>query len=216
MGEQVFQQVISLGPNCRAKHHIQRIFGKRISPRGVFDWQVTPEEAFIEYLGRDFRGIFERSDLIIQEGKVVNKRLGTKHPHEFPDKASEVEVDRFFSTAKQVHDQAAAVTRRAIENNLTTLFVVGLPVSDALFDEFEQHVRRKSPRKRFKILAAPEGDDLTDPMNEGWIGDHEVWTRHLTQFEISPPLSVRAGYQIYRLRKNLRYLAPFRERLKVD
>ncbi|WP_436121287.1 hypothetical protein [Aminobacter sp. LjRoot7] len=55
----VFQQVASLGPNCSAKFHIRRIFGERISRRGVLDWRVTPVPAIAGYMRRDFNGILE-------------------------------------------------------------------------------------------------------------------------------------------------------------
>jgi hypothetical protein len=74
---------ISLGPNCRGKYHLHRVFADA-SPSGVFDWQVTPVEAIHCYLRQDFAGLFERADLVVRTGVVWNARYGTSHQHEFP------------------------------------------------------------------------------------------------------------------------------------
>lgn len=199
----VFQQIVSLGPNCRAKFHIRKIFGEHISRRGVFDWQVTPVPAVAEYIRRDFNGLFERDDLHVVDGVVFNKRFGTSHMHEFPKDIAENTLDALYAKAREGHDIWCAVSRMALNNDLSTLFVLARPVSAGDMAEISGLIEKARPGRRFLLLAAPEGDH-----DNHWSGDHEVWKAHLSTFQIRWPLSAIMAEQMQRLRKNVRYLRP--------
>ena len=207
--KQVFRQVVVLGADCRSKFHVQRVFGSlKGGKRGVFDWQGTPGETLMEYLRRDFTGMFERQDLqVSDEGHVVNRRFGSSHKHAFPKHLSEAELDLLYPAARALHDHWCSVTKEAIGNRLSTLFVTSS--ADFPLKDVEQLIAARYPQKTFHILAAPGNDDNGDP-----FGDPDVWTQHLSRFEIVPPLSARALFLAHRLRKNLRFLAPpsWRER----
>jgi hypothetical protein len=207
LNQRVFQQVVSLGPNCRAKQHMKQNFGDRITRRGVFDWQVTPGGALLEYLRRDFHGMFERADLAVIAGKVTNLRYGTEHPHEFPIEVTEAQLDLLFPAARKAHDGWCRVSQDMIADSLTTLFILGLPVPNEVADEFRAHVQRVNPRKRFELLLSPVGD-VAEWRGDAWKGDAELWVRHLSQFQICPPLSARLRHQLRRLHKNFRYFLP--------
>jgi hypothetical protein len=204
---QVFQQVVSLGPRCRAKHHIRLNFGHNISKRGAFDWQVTPPEALLEYFNRGFSGTFERADLEVVDGCLVrNRRYGTEHPHQFPTgQITEADLDRLYPAAKNVHEKSCQATRAALANGLSTLFVLGEEMPHDVVNEVRGFLELFDPRRRFEILLAPEGDQNTV---DDWSGNPELWARHLAPYRIVPPISVRVEYQLYRIRKNLGYLLP--------
>lgn len=96
---------ISLGGACATKFQACRTLYLRAYPQGsverlreallykmvadvftrhVFDWQITPYAALLAYLEQDFAGVFEREDLFVDDdGIVVHRRLGTRHPHDF-------------------------------------------------------------------------------------------------------------------------------------
>jgi len=199
---QVFQQVVSLGPNCRAKYQIQRVFGKHIAKRGVFDWQTTPHPAFSLYLGRDFRGMFERSDLTVVGGVVKNTRYGTSHPHEFPLTIAEGQIDEFYGEARRRHDRLCATTKAALGNGLSTLFVLGAGVPESTIAAIRRHLALAAPNKRYLILETPNDDE------PDWRGTASIWDAHLAAFRVGPPLQARAAYQLYRVGRNLRHLLP--------
>src|ERR1035437_9466270 len=54
-------------------------YGQRNFERHIFDWQITPFAAVLEYLGSDFQGVFERADLYVDNGEVTHRVLGTRH-----------------------------------------------------------------------------------------------------------------------------------------
>lgn len=198
-----FQQVISLGPNCRAQFHIDNLRGKYKTERGVFDWQGTPSGAVIEYLQRDFRGLFERRDLVVEDGFVRNRRFGTSHRHAFPEGLVESLLDELYPLARAKHDRYCNVTRRVLKNGLPTVIVLCQPIPPEHLEEIAELIKRARPGRRFTILPAPEGDH-----DDHWTGDHELWAKHLSNFTFRPPLRVVAQYQFRRLKSNLFNLKP--------
>ena len=203
MGGEVFQQVLSIGQSCRARHHARRIFGKNNSGRkGVFDWQITPVEALLKYLERDFVGMLERSDLAINRGSVENTRFGTIHYHEFPELSQLDDLDARYPIARRRHDRWCAYTRNVMANDYSALFVLAAPVADEAVGRISEAIGRFNPRKRFLVLNGPENDHGQD-----WTGDTDVWTKHLEPFTVRPPALVKAGYICHRLKTNVARLA---------
>jgi hypothetical protein len=199
MEQQTFQQVVGLGSTCRAKHHIKRIIGKYVGRRGVLDWQVTPTDALFAYLRQDLRGMFERPDLAIERGLVFNTKYGVEHTHEFPRGLDDEELGRLYPIARASHDRWCDATRRALDNSLSTLFVLSHQLEAGEMAELSKMIAFRCAHKPHLILPAPTGDN-----DDHWTGDEKVWTRHLSQFRIDPPFSVRATGQIYRLQRNVR------------
>lgn len=155
----------------------------------------------IEYLRRDFQGVFERRDLIIVDGQVRNCRFGTSHKHAFPGELVESQLEQLYPSARQKHDYCCRVTRSALENGYSTVFVLCAPVVPEHLGEIAELVKWRRPERRFVILQAPEGDHDDD-----WDGDHEIWARHLSGFTFTPPLRVMAKFHRRRLLKKLRDL----------
>lgn len=192
--EYVFSQIVSLGPNCRAKFQIRQNFNKYSGRRGVFDWQGTPPAALIEYLRRDFIGMFERDDLQIVDGTVTNRRFGTSYKHLFPNGVTEEILDAHYPVARENHDRWCKTTKTLLTSNLATLFVLCKPVAKPEMDEIERLVKQMAPHRRYLLLACPDGDD-----EENWAGDHALWREHLSRFVIRPPLRMTLGLKIRRL-----------------
>lgn len=94
-----FHQAVSLGISCQVIYQLRRHLGDEFCSSGVFDMQVTPPSALIEYLQRDFRGMFERDDLVEENGIVFNQRFLTEHLHEFPNG-----LERSYEDARSRHD----------------------------------------------------------------------------------------------------------------
>jgi hypothetical protein len=194
----VFKQAASLGPDCRGKFHIKKILlhgGKR----GVFDGQVTPPAALIEYLRRDFVGMFERDDLYVQDGRVLNRRFGTNHIHEFPEDVTDEMLDSLYPQARRKHDVWCATTKQTLTCKLSTLFVLSRPVTKSEQDIIAELIQRMAPRRTFLLLAAPDGDAGAD-----WTGNHALWREHLSRFLIRPPVWTRIRLWLYRLRERRR------------
>jgi hypothetical protein len=185
MRQQIFQQVVSLGANCRAKYNIQLAFGRYIAPRGVFDWRITPGAAVLEYLSCDFSGVFERNDLDVDQktGHVCHTSLGVQYVHEFPQGIPEADLDSLYPEAREKHDKMCDTTRQALDNNLSTLFVVGEPHNEDVLQEIGRALAERCAHKRHMILPSPKGD-----YGKNWKGDSEVWKLHLSPYRIDPPI----------------------------
>lgn len=215
----VYNRVVVLGRDCRPQHHIQRLpcfrrYGSlrqssRMFPRSVFSWQVTPAKALLHYLRNDFKGMYELDDLRQREdGVVVNIRYDTVHQHEFPfDPPTSIRLE--YRRARARHDYLCKITRRAIADNLPTLFVFGEEIPDALRPEIVSNINRLRDGAPFTLVEwqEPSGPP-TDP-DHAWQGNHDFWRDKLTSFRIEDPASLPrlASYaavdQLRRARKNL-------------
>lgn len=204
---ETFEQALSIGQNCRARHHIRRTFGKHSGRKGVFDWQITPTSALLEYLTRDFKGMFERADLVARNGEVFNDRFGTNHVHEFPKGIQPKDIDRYYAQARKRHDRWCEFTRRVMSNNLSALFVLAAPVSPDVLGSITKAITSFNPSKRTLVLNGPENDTGID-----WTGNQAVWDKHLAPFRIRPPVSARAEYILHRVRTNVSRALPERWR----
>ncbi|MEO5757881.1 MAG: hypothetical protein ABIQ51_13615 [Mesorhizobium sp.] len=192
---------MSLGPNCRPKANIRRVFGRNTSLRHVFDWQVTPPSALIDYFQKDFVGFFEREDLFVHEAGVVgNRRYGTLHYHEFPAGFTEAALVSSYAAARARHDRWCTATRRALDNRRPTLFVLGQPLPESELQTIVKLIAARCSFKDFAVLDGPEGDDDTGDL---WEGNPTLWSKHLSPFKIEMPFSALVSYQIYRLRKHI-------------
>ncbi|MDH6229592.1 hypothetical protein M2281_000164 [Mesorhizobium soli] len=201
-----FQQAISLGSSCRAKHNMELVFGKhvtRIGRRGVFDWQITPDAALLEYIYRDFSGMFERDDLVVENGHVWHGQHRVKHQHEFPGGITGEQLTLLYPEARAKHDEWARRVRNAFSNYLSTLFVLAKPMGEDAFHELSKVIASRCAHKPYLILPAPDNDNDNE-----WEGDPEVWKQHLGQFTITPPLISQASYQLRRTKHNLRHIIP--------
>lgn len=210
MAEQTsFQQALSLGPSCRAKANIQRVFGRQTARRCVFDWQTTPPAALLAYFRNDFSGAFERADLAVAAGVVRNRKYGTKHPHEFPRDMTEDRLDALYPAALARHEGWCAALRQGLDNRHSTLFVLSAPLAEDDRRALAGLIASRCPHKRVLILDAPAGDYSRDDGDGfSWMGDRDLWAKHLSRFRIEPPLAARMKYQLHRLRRNLRYVLP--------
>ncbi|WP_287269220.1 DUF1796 family putative cysteine peptidase [Mesorhizobium sp.] len=179
-----YQQIVCLGPNCRPKRQIQHHFGQRISRRHVFDWQITPFETVLEYLRRDFRGLFERSDLEFRRGIVRNVRFQTEHQHEFPTDLTPERLDVLYSKARYLHDHWCAATIDALDNTLSTLFVVGVPMPEHIAGQLSNEIAKRCSHKPYLLLDGPEGDYPIG--GDTWAGNPKSWAEHLSGFTIEP------------------------------
>lgn len=209
-----FDQVISLGFGCRTKHQIVRNFWSSGSvhchwrewlhlKRGVFDYQGTPPQAVLTYLSNDFCGMFEREDLAMLDGRVVNARYETQHRHQFPVTITEATIDEYYATARATHDRRCATTRRALASDASTLILVSKPVPDDFLAAVGDYVRHLNPSKTFQLLQPPENDPV-----EPWQGDEALWAKHLAGYRVRVPMWARIEYGLKRARKNVRFLLP--------
>lgn len=189
MQKKTFQQIVSLGPSCRAKHHSREIFRRLVAGRGVFDWQTTPPKTILTYFENDFRGMFERRDLVVlRKGLVGNTRYQTEHPHEFPGHVLSDDLDRLYPAARQKHDLYCKWFVEAVQNSLDTAFILATPVDYDIITAVSSHVRRLNPNKRFDIIQPPKDDACVD---DDWSGDAQLWAKHLARIELRVPLRIR-------------------------
>lgn len=230
---------ISLGYSCEVKYQVSRALYMRKFPDGlenefwnmlqtpergqknferhVFDWQITPFKAVLEYLERDFEGVFEREDLMVQDGEVVHRWLHTRHPHEFhaidgvlDDRA----IDADYTDARGKFDHLVAKFRRHLEQPGPFLYVCR---EIRIYDEavrLMELLRRRNRDHAFKLLfVGYEGEDQTltalegevfkawtpfdtqKPVGHEWEGNNLGWERVLAPWS----LTVHGGDRIVRL-----------------
>jgi hypothetical protein len=229
---------ISLGYSCEVKYQTARAlfsrkfpdgteedfrrmlmtpeYGQRNFERHIFDWQITPFAAVLEYLESDFRGVFERRDLHVEDGEVVHRRLKTRHPHDFhavDGVLDEAAIDAGYAHARGKFDHLAAKFRAHLLRPGPFLYVCK---EIRIYDEavrLTQLLRARSPDHAFRLLfVGYDGEDqmldaLKDEVFKAWIpaiadkpagreweGDNARWDQILRPW----PLSVHGGDRITR------------------
>lgn len=166
-----FDYALSIGPTCAAAHHLRRAF-KRHALHGIFDWQITPIDAFEAYLNRDFQGCLEYEDLLFERGKVSNRSTGTVHVHEFDD--HDINRSMTFAKAKARHIYLCSQTRDALQGKYGKLLLqLSETRPSAELDRMNSMVRHYNPTLRFTINNGPP---LPLP-HEDWRGDLDLWNR---------------------------------------
>jgi hypothetical protein len=233
----VAYEPISLGYACEVKYQLSRTlyrrnfpdgaefdlrrmlmtddYGQRSFERHIFDWQITPFAAVLDYLDRDFHGVFEREDLVIENGEVAHRRLGTRHPHDFKPHLAmdEAALDRGYAAARAKFDHLAAKFRAHLQRPGPFLYVVR---EIRILDEavrLGELLRRRNRDHAFKLLfVGYEGEDQHLGALEGeafkawtpqasgkaaeraWEGDDGAWDAILKDW----PLALHGGDRISR------------------
>jgi hypothetical protein len=187
---QAFLRVVSLGGACRTKFNVLRYWHARETsfwatkttmPNVVFDWQITPYPAVLDYLRRDFRGMFERADLVRSEGVVVNERYATRHPHDIPKSA---DIDERYPVARSRHDHLCDNARQAFRSPLPTLFVINGKLSEPQRETLRRTIVDIRGRHPFELSVIDDEDQQpTHPAKE-WKGNKAFWNRELSRYRV--------------------------------
>lgn len=126
---------VSLGSFCEAKFQICRKLysdyygktsetgfriqmmppehGQRQYDWHAFDWQRTPFPVLLDWLEKDFDGVFEREDLRV-EGDFIMHRSGSEHSHQFHGFSSdwtEETLDRAYPSVRKAFERRVAQFR---------------------------------------------------------------------------------------------------------
>ncbi len=231
---------ISLGYSCEVKYQLSRAlyerkfpdgddfnlrrmlltdeYGQRSFERHIFDWQITPFAAVLEYLERDFQGVFEREDLFLNaDGEVEHRRLGTRHPHDFKPMGglTEALVDQGYARARSKFDHLARKFLEHLERPGPFLYVFR---EVRIYDEAARLIellKGRNPAHDFKILfvgypgetdqvlSALEGEVFkawiplaapAKPADRQWEGQDGGWDIALKDW----PLTIHGGDRISR------------------
>lgn len=152
-----FEHVFGLGGQCVVRHQTLRHMFYRFQPNAcadefhqyyigkssrirlpsqIFDWQITPASAVMDYFSKNFEGVFELDDLLIddtqtgtqdvQEGNQIRHRiLETLHPHQFPHTAvyTRDALQQFYPEARQKFEFLSRRARRTLSSDGPILFV---------------------------------------------------------------------------------------------
>lgn len=195
---------ISLGYSCEVKYQLSRAlytrkfpdgeefdlrrmlmtdeYGQRSFERHIFDWQITPFAAVLEYLERDFQGVFERDDLFLNpHGEVEHRRLRTVHPHDFKPMGglTEALIDAGYAKARGKFDHLARKFLTHLTRPGPFLYVFR---EVRIYSEAERLIellKRKNPGHDCKILFV------------GYPGETDQWMTALegTVFKAWIPLT---------------------------
>jgi hypothetical protein len=200
MKKPVFRQAMSLGHDCQVIHQLRRKFGRYHCPSGIFDYQVTPTKTLLEYLERDFRGMFERADLDVDAREIViNTRYRTRHLHEFPKGLRED-----YESAKSRHDYLCDKIRSVIDGVTPTLFGLRYSPSDfPLVSEVRSILSKRNPRLLFDIVMTSVGTPPTRPPPGHWMGNDEEWSNALSEFRVRPTVYMQTQIQMKRFVSHL-------------
>ncbi len=177
--------IASLGPSCQTRFQINRwLAGNPASGAaalsGVFDWQATPLPALLEYLRRDFCGMFEREDLAWFEGRVVHRRFGTSFLHRFPKNIAETDIGKYFVSALHKHEMACERLRLELnEPEVPLLLVVGQALEPAVADEILAIAQRSNPASLTRLLCVDAVGMPSSPPRYGWEGNDAFWDEAL-------------------------------------
>lgn len=187
---------ISLGLECRAAYQLRRVF-RACSPSGVFDWQITPAAALTTYIENDLRGMFDLSDLYIDEQNIVSHRvLGTRHQHEFPEDVTEETLPLLYPRARQRHDYLCEKFRRLVRGTQPILFAVCAHrrvEAQADMPAIIELIRRRNPSRSHYFLVEPAGGQI----GPNWMGNDEVWNAALRPYSVPVSAKIRARLALY-------------------
>jgi hypothetical protein len=183
-----FTDVVSLGSYCATKFQLSRHAYLQRNPQAsvqevrvalfssagigethIFDWQVTPFSAVINYIERDFRGLFDRSDLEIDPkfGVARNRLLGVLHSHAFHasgEKLTDADIDAQYEEARSKIDYLAQKFRRLLERTGPILYVASVIPSADEVRRFIRAMEVWAPGQRYHVA---------------FVG-RPVWTRNTT------------------------------------
>ena len=221
---------VSLGYACEVKYQLSRAlyarkfpdgaefdlrrmlmtddYGQRSFERHIFDWQITPFTAVLEYLERDFEGVFEREDLFLNaNGEVEHRRLHTVHPHDFKPHLAmdEAALDRGYADARAKFEHLAGKFRGHLERPGPFLYVVR---EIRILDEalrLSELLRHRNRGHAFKLLfVGSEGEDQHlgalegeafkgwtpresgKPPERAWEGNDHAWDVILKDWPLAP------------------------------
>ncbi len=194
-----YNRIVSLGPTCRTRYHIEAMpacprystltMSMRAFPKSVFNWQITPVGTLLEYLRRDFQGLFEQTDLEPGAEDVFNSRFGTRHPHEFPENSRSA-IENHYARARGRHDHLCRLTVSALRDPAPTLFIFGGPMPDGTRLEVEREIVRFRGKAPFDLVVWDDSD-LPRTHEGRWKGNHQFWADKLSRVEISDNLTFR-------------------------
>jgi len=161
-------KIVCLGDSCRAGFQARRFAKAQLGCKwcvpSVFDRQITPHRAMLEYFRNDFRGMFELNDFDDITGPSPrNLRFKTKHPHEFCNG---------YEAARRTHDELCASVRRVIHGRSPVLFVVGTRTDTEWPMAFDETIRTINPRLPFDVCIVRDDTPGKQPT---WKGDDAIW-----------------------------------------
>jgi hypothetical protein len=228
---------ISLGNTCEAKVQVSRVLQFRRWPKtsqaafrlqmlppkrsrdvfgwDLFDWQGTPFNTLLTYLDSDFKGVFEREDLVTDGRHVEHRRLRAEHCHDFEVLLTKDEpvitdavVDRGYPHAREQFEAMAQTFRERLTQPGPFLYV---HVCEDIPSEYRtrqliQRLSARSPDHRFHILFVGFEDEdndlsrLSDQVSKAcrprppegadpteWEGDYAAWDKALAPFTLLLP-----------------------------
>jgi len=155
--------------------------GSSTYERHVFDWAITPFTAVRHALTTGFEGMYERADLVIDQGEAVNRVHKTRHPHDFhaSDPAAgltEWDVDTQYERARGKFDHLARRFMALGERPGRYLYVFeGLPYHGHVQEVLEALEARAAAEHDFRLLLVGYPEDEDQPY--GALGDRLAWTR---------------------------------------
>lgn len=217
---------ISLGLQCETKfqlcrHRFQREAG-RDEPftaamawgadnpwftTHIFDGQTTPFVSLLEWLRRDFRGVFELEDLIVEKEQPSHRVFATRHPHEFPARDGALtmaDIHAAYPAARSRFEHLAAKFRAHLASPGSFLYVLRefRPAADveallALLSGPSRHVHLLMVDWEGKDTDAASLPDVSlawlpktvnKPAGRQWEGDDAAWDRALSPYWMCPIL----------------------------
>jgi hypothetical protein len=138
-----FDTVVSLGPDCLPAMRISQYFARHRRCSSPFSYQITPRSALVEYFARDFRGMFEKDDMIACGPKAArNTRFGTIHPHEFANGLAS------YEQARSRHDYLCEKMRALAHHKGGVVFVTYGSDTDGIDDV----IAKAFPELSFRVI----------------------------------------------------------------
>ena len=193
---------ISLGSTCAVKFQTsRRMYFDKYGPRGdlhecrrtlltpergsssyerhVFDWAITPFTAVRHALTVGFEGMYERADLVIEDGEAVNAVHRTRHPHDFhagdPSTGlTDADIDAQYASARGKFDHLARRFVGLKDRPGRYLYVFeGFPYVGHVAEVLER--LGGSPEHDFMLLLVGYDDEGEQPYET--LGERLAWTR---------------------------------------
>lgn len=224
---------ISLGYACQTKFQIARALNARDMPghsemrlrlemtppgRGarhfgwdVFDWLGVSLAAVTDYIAREFQGVYERDDLIIEDDIVYHRQYRTVHDHDYEAMReqngvlSPERLDAAYPSERKKFDARAAAFLQRLHTPGDFLYIHENKVfpSAAQIQALLGLLTARSPDHRVHLLligqdtppdyaspavtTAQGAAESGKPKGREWEGEDDSWANALQGFALGMP-----------------------------
>jgi hypothetical protein len=196
-----YERLISLGRHCRTAYQIRRLTGDETA--FYFDWLRTPHSGLVQVLRSDFKGTFEKQNLVLTEGGTLvtdlSNGIGFRHIFSKLPEQNTIDptaIDREYSTQHEKLNFLAARWHQAIRRHSILFVRQDTPSTAQAAELYDALLSQTGSNPIALLIVVPPSCELTvdhpcifvergDEFASGkkdWKGADEIWCQILSKY----------------------------------